>query len=125
MLFATTTPALHTQLWGHAGRSLERFLADTQRGCNNANCQLSQDEQSLTLSMDMPGVGKEHLSVAIEGNVVRIETKPDAPRQYRQSWELTQDIDATASEARMEHGVLTLKLAKVQPQSRATALAIH
>jgi HSP20 family molecular chaperone IbpA len=124
MLFATV-PTLHSQVLTNASRSLERFLNEAQRGCASSNCRLEQDERSVTLEVDLPGIGKEHLSIAIDGSVVRFETKPDAPRQYRQVWELAQEIDVAASEARMEHGVLTLKLAKLLPQSRATELAIR
>jgi HSP20 family molecular chaperone IbpA len=48
-----------------------------------------------------------------------------APRQYRKAYEFAQDVDAAASSARLEHGVLTLTLAKQVPESKATTLAIN
>ena len=85
---------------------------------------LQQDEKAYTLSLDLPGVAKEQLRIQIEESVVRIETIEGAPRSYRAAYEFDQDIDATASQARMEHGVLQLTLAKKLPVSKATELPI-
>lgn len=65
------------------------------------------------------------LSVGIEGAVVRIETKAEAKRPFKAAYELPQDIDVAGSEARLENGVLTLKLGKVAPVNRVQPLAIH
>ena len=46
-------------------------------------------------------------------------------RQYKAACELPQDIDVAKSEARLENGVLTLKLVKGQPESKAVKLAIN
>ncbi len=73
----------------------------------------------------MPGVTREQLTIGIEGAVVRIETLADAPRAYKQAYELPQDIDTTASTAKLENGVLTLTLAKKQPVSNVTHITIN
>ena len=73
----------------------------------------------------MPGIAKEQLTVGIEGAVVRIDSLAEAPRQFKAAYELPQDIDAAASSARLENGVLTLTLHKLAPQSKTTALVIH
>jgi len=59
------------------------------------------------------------------GNIIRIETLPEAKRQYKTAYELPQDIDVSASEAKLENGVLTLKLVKVQPADKTVKLAIN
>jgi HSP20 family molecular chaperone IbpA len=87
--------------------------------------QVTQDETSYTLSFDVPGIAKEQLSIGIEGNVVRIESLPEAPRQYTAAYELPVDIDVAHSEAKLEHGVLTLKLAKLVPVSQVKQLTIN
>jgi HSP20 family protein len=84
-----------------------------------------QDEKAFTLSFDVPGVSREQLLIGIEGNVVRLESKPESARKYKAAYELPQDIDATASEAKLELGVLTLKLSKKQPESKMTELVIN
>jgi HSP20 family molecular chaperone IbpA len=125
MFFATTAPAnFHRHLYGPAARSLERFLAETQNSSADKPCSIEQDESFYTLSFDVPGVSREQLNISIEGNIARIATKDGAPRQYRQAYELPQDIDIGNSEARLDLGVLTLKLGKKVPVSRVTELPI-
>jgi len=123
MLF---TPVIRRSAYVPAARTLDRFFdIAVPSAVATQNCQVEQDAQAYTLSFDVPGVSREQLSIGIEGNVVRLETLADAPRQYKAAYELPQDIDAVSSEARLENGVLTLKLAKVQPESRITRLTIN
>jgi HSP20 family protein len=111
-------------------RTLDRLLeqalvtptAGSKRTCR---AEVQSDDAGWTLALDVPGVGKEQLSIGIEGQVVRIETLADAPRQYRHAFELPQDIDATTSVAKLENGVLTLTLAKKQPMETSTRLTIN
>jgi HSP20 family molecular chaperone IbpA len=126
MFFATTTPAtFRSQMYAPAGRAFERFMEETQRANSQKSSKVEQDEQSFMLSFDLPGISRDQLTIGIEGNVIRLSTKEGAPRQYRHACELPQDIDAAQSEAKLELGVLTLKLAKVVPQSRVTELTIQ
>ncbi len=126
MFFATTAPAsFRRQVYSPAGRSLERFLAEAQLASRQKSCAVAQDDKSYTLTFDVPGIAKDQLNIGIEGSIVRIETKEGAPRQYKQAYELPQDIDAASSEARLENGVLTLKLGKQVPASRVTQLTIN
>lgn len=125
MFFATTTPVgLRHPLHSAAGRSLERFLTEAQSLSQRPSCSIEQDDSAYTLSFDLPGIAREQLTIGIEGAVVRIETVEGAPRRYKSAYELPQDIDVAASEARLEHGVLTLKLGKLSPASRMTTLTI-
>jgi HSP20 family molecular chaperone IbpA len=126
MFFATTAPAnLRRQAYSPADRSLERFLTETQLASRQKSCTVVQDDKSFTLTFDVPGIAKDQLNIGIEGSIVRIETKEGAQRQYKQAYELPQDIDATSSEAKLENGVLTLKLGKQVPVSRVTQLTIN
>ena len=126
MFFATTNqPQLRRQAYANAGRTLERFLDDTLRTNTNSAVAYTQDETSFTLTLDVPGIAKDQLNIAIEGAVVRIQSKDDAPRRYRAAYELPQEVDAALSEAKLENGVLTLKLAKKVPVSKATELTIQ
>lgn len=126
MFFATTAPAsFRRQVYSPAGRSLERFLSEAQLTSRQKSCTVAQDDKSYTLTFDVPGIAKDQLNIGIEGSIVRIETKEGAPRQYKQAYELPQDIDAASSEARLENGVLTLKLGKQVPASRVTQLTIN
>ena len=126
MFFATTTaPSLRRQSYPVAGRTLERWLDDALLSARRNSASFAQDDKSFTLSFDLPGVTREQLSIAIEGNVVRIETLEGTPRQYRSAYELPQDIDLATSEAKLENGVLTVKLGKQVAASSVTRLAIN
>ncbi len=124
MLF---TPVIRRSAFNPSLRSLDRFFdAALQAPAIQTNsCRIEQDDKAYTLSFDVPGVTREQLSIGIEGNVVRLESLPEAARQYKAAYELPQDIDAASSVAKLENGVLTLKLAKVQPESKVTKLTIN
>jgi HSP20 family molecular chaperone IbpA len=126
MFFTAAAPAtLRRHMYSPAGRSLERFLEEALVSNRQKAAAVEQDDKSFTLSFDVPGIGKEHLSIGIEGSVVRIETREGAPRQYKSAYELPLDIDVASSEAKLENGVLTLKLVKVVPVSKVSELVIN
>lgn len=105
-------------------RSFERFINDAfftapQRGVN-----VEQDDKAWTLSLDVPGLAREDITIGIEGAVVRIESKAEARRQLKAAYELPQDIDVAASTATLKDGVLTLTLAKQVPVSKVTQLEV-
>lgn len=64
-------------------------------------------------------------SNSLEGSVVKLESVEGAARQVRYTWDLGHEIDAANSKAKLEHGVLTLTLAKLEPQSKAVTLSIE
>jgi HSP20 family molecular chaperone IbpA len=78
MFFATTAqPQLRRHAYANTGRALERFMEDALRSSPNKPCAYSQDETTFTLNLDVPGVSKEQLAIAIEGAVVhRAATAP-------------------------------------------------
>ena len=117
MLFAPITPYHRPQI-----QAFERFLGEVLRSPVQ---QSAQNETSYQLSIDMPGVSREQIRIDIDGAVVRIETLPDAPRQYRGVYELAQEIDPQASNAKLENGVLSLTLVKRQPISTAQRLQVE
>lgn len=129
MFFATApshlSNGLRRQAYANTGRTVERFLDDALFSARKQGGAYSQDETAFTLTLDMPGIAKDQLSIAIEGALVRINSKEGAPRRYRAAYELPQDIDASQSEAKLENGVLTLKLVKKTPINNAAELSIQ
>jgi HSP20 family molecular chaperone IbpA len=105
-------------------RNFERFVNDAFFGNPAPRFQVEQDDKAWTVTLDLPGVAKEDLAIAIEGSIVRIETRKEARRQVKAAYELPQDIDADASGAKLENGVLTLTLAKQQPVSTARQIEV-
>lgn len=106
-------------------RSFERFVNDALAADSRRPVHVEQDEKTWTLTLDVPGLARDDLSIGIEGAVVRIESKAEAKRQLKAAYELPQDIDVATSEAKLENGVLTLKLGKLTPVSTVHALAIN
>ena len=126
MFFATTNPAFTgRQTFRQTSRSIDRFLDEAQQVRRQQNCAVEQDEKSFTLSFDVPGISREQLTIGIEGSVVRIQSKDDAQRKYRAAYELPTELDVANSQAKLENGVLTLKLAKLVPVSKASELVIN
>ena len=129
MFFATTAPAVFRR-YAHGSnanvsRSLERFLDDAIQSGRQTSASFEQDDTAFTLSFDVPGIAKDQISIGIEGNIVRIASKEGAPRQYKAAYELPQDIDPPASEAKLDNGVLTLKLVKKVVANPVSELAVH
>ena len=124
MIFtATTTP--RRSVYAPALRSLDRFLDDALTVARTAGANVTESDEAWTLSIDVPGVSREQLAISIDGATVKVETAKDAPRQYRKVYQFGQEIDAAASSAKLELGVLTLTLAKRRPEPSGTTLTIQ
>ena len=123
MIFA---PVIRRAAYAQAPRSadlaLQRFLLGA---ASSAGCSVTQDDKATTVQLDVPGLAREQLAISIEANVVRVNSVEGAPRQVQRTWELAADIDAANSSAKLENGVLTLTLARVAPESKATTLTIQ
>jgi HSP20 family protein len=110
-------------VWSRAD-AFDRFFSDAFDGAAQRS-QVESDDTSITLTLDVPGLSKEQLTIGIEGRIVRIASKDDAPRSFKATYKLGSDVDAAQSEAKLENGVLTLKFAKIAPESRQTLLTIN
>ncbi len=103
----------------------ERFMSDIFGGFRSPWQAMEEDDSSWTVTMDLPGVAREHLSVTTEGRVVRIETTPEAKRQIKGVYEMPQPIRPDGCEAKLENGVLTLKLAKQEPATPGRQIPVN
>jgi HSP20 family molecular chaperone IbpA len=115
MFFA---PAIRTRTFVPAqsvDRSFERFLNDSFFNPAYGGLKVEQSDDSWTLSLDVPGVSREHLTIEVDGTVVRVQTVDDAQRQFKAAYELPAEIDPEATSAKLENGVLTLTLGKKKP----------
>ena len=130
MIFA---PMIRRAAYAQAPRSadlaLQRFLmgalAQPAATAPAAGCSVTQDDKATTLQLDVPGLAREQLSISIEGQVVQVQSVEGASRKVQRAWELPTEIDASASTAKLENGVLTLTLVRLEPVSKATTLTIH
>jgi len=108
--------------------ALQRFLLDALPAAparRAPDYTVAQNDQATTLQLDVPGLAREQLQITIEGAQVQVKNTEGAPRLVNRAWELPTAIDAAASTARLENGVLTLVLAKQPPVSKAVELTVH
>jgi HSP20 family protein len=91
---------------------------------------VKENEAAYTVHAEVPGVAKEDIQVAIDGNLVSLraevsqkdeQTRDDkllrSERFYgavERSFHLPMEIDSTLAKARYDNGVLTLTLPKKQ-----------
>ena len=131
MIFA---PVIRRAAYANAPRSadlaLQRFLmgaleTPARASPSTAVCTATQNDKATTLQLDVPGLAREQLQISIEGNVVKLQSVAGAPRQVQRAWELADEIDATASTAKLENGVLTLTLARMVPTDKSVQLVVH
>lgn len=122
---------LATPIIRHVARpdaALQRFMQAATNPAStsslNADFSFSSTEDATTLSVDVPGLAREQLQLRIEDNMVHLQNVEGAPRQVRRSWELPHDIDAAASSAKLDLGVLTLTLVRKKPVDKAVTLNI-
>lgn len=105
-------------------RSFERFVNGALLANPTTAATVEQDDTSWTVSLDVPGVTRDELSIGIEGAVVRIESRAEAKRRVKAAFELPLEIDTAGSQASLENGVLTLKLGKLLPKNKVHQLSI-
>ena len=118
------TPILRTATRSDA--ALQRFMqAATAAQPLNADFHVSQSEEATVLAIDVPGLSREQLQLRIEDHMVHLHSIEGAPRHVRRSWELPHEIDAAASTAKLDLGVLTLTLARRKPVDKTVVLNIN
>lgn len=113
------------------------FRAEPFAGNNSAGVQIkvdvAEDEKNYTVHAEIPGVKKDEINVAIDGNQVTItaevkreKTAKEGARVLRselytgrayRSFVLGQEVDEVTAEARYADGVLELVLPKKVAQS--------
>jgi HSP20 family protein len=103
---------------------LERFMRDTFGIAMPAFHEIDEDEQSWTLQIDVPGVPRNQLRVQISGRTVEVDTEKDCARQLRAIYQLPAEVDAERTQAHLQDGVLTLKLAKAE-SAVARRIEVH
>lgn len=101
---------------------------------------IKEDGNAYTVHAEIPGVGKDDIHVGVEGAVVTISAEVKQQDQQSKdekvlrteryygsvsrSFQLPQDVDASACKAKYENGVLVLSLPKRQ-QATTKRVAIE
>lgn len=149
-----TKPLVRRDLFGAPFGSLfDEFLADFGRDwmapmrwtpelplVARARMDVVDKGASYEVTVDLPGVKKEDINVAVEGARVSITAESKTEKEvkegervlhseryaarYARSFELPAEVTETGADARFDNGVLTLTLPKREPVA-AKRLAIH
>src|SRR3990167_8239566 len=100
MIFA---PVARRSTFNNAPRSadlaLQRFLLGSFSNAapaRSAGVTVTQDDKATTLQLDVPGLAREQLQIAIEGNVLRLSSVEGALRPVPRARHLAAAIDAAA-----------------------------
>lgn len=107
--------------------ALQRFMQVATNAVQQPlqDFQVSYTDDATTLAVDVPGLRRDQLQLRIEDNMVHLQSVEGAPRQVRRSWELPHEIDAAASSAKLDLGVLTLTLQRTKPVDKTVTLNIE
>jgi HSP20 family protein len=87
-----------------------------------------EDGAGITVLADLPGVGREDLSIGVDGRTLTIEAPlrlgeanslvsvyaEVRANHFRRSFELSSDLDTTRIDAGLRDGVLTLRIPKLE-----------
>lgn len=117
-------------------RTLERLFDDSfgtdsrevAQALRSPALDVTESDAAYTVRLDMPGVAKDAVKITIEGRRVNVEAEPVKAEEkkegervlhrerstahFTRTFSLPQEINESDSNARMEHGVLTLTLVK-------------
>jgi len=74
----------------------------------NVNYIVTSDDQSLTLTVDLPGVKKSDLHVETSGQSITIKAKR-GKEDFAATYKICKDYSIDQPDAHLEDGVLTLK----------------
>ena len=96
---------------------------------------VTDNDADYVAVLDMPGVAKEDVKITVDGRRITVQAEPgkaagadDGARlihrerpalAYTRRFVLPADVEQAATQARLEHGVLTLTLPKLRARSAA------
>jgi len=82
---------------------------------------LGEDENSYTVSVDIPGIPPENVEINLDGNCLIVSGKSSSEvdsgarnRIFKRVWSLPGEVDLESINAEIKHGVLTLTLPKTE-----------
>ena len=78
-----------------------------------------ESDDAWILRLDLPGFAKEDIALTVTDNTLKLaaETPADRPfgGKFERQWQLGETVDLTSISAKLENGVLELRLAKKTP----------
>ncbi|MGE8448447.1 MAG: Hsp20/alpha crystallin family protein [Comamonas sp.] len=117
------TPLMHRSAYAVSPSAMDAALQRFLQATTNAQDRVQQDGQVFSISVDVPGLSRDQLRIELQDKTVRLASIEGAPRSVQRAWKLPASIDAAASKASLENGVLTLVLSTNQPSTQTLAIA--
>ncbi len=117
------TPLMHRSAYAVSPSAMDAALQRFLQATTNAQDRVQQDGQVFSISVDVPGLSRDQLRIELQDKTVRLSSIEGAPRTVQRAWKLPASIDAAASKASLENGVLTLVLSTNQPSTQTLAIA--
>jgi HSP20 family protein len=99
----------------------------------NPRIDISEDEQSLNVVAEIPGIKKDNLKITLQDNILTIEgekKKGDEVKEknyyrservfgnFKRCFTLPSEVDSEKVEAKFEDGVLKINIKKLEPQPK-------
>jgi HSP20 family protein len=119
--------------WTRLNRMMDeafgRWNGETVGSAWIPSCDVREDQEHLTITLDLPGVKPEDVKLSLENNVltVRGERRQEAEQKeerwhryersygsFERSFTLPSTVDPERVQATTDHGVLTIQIPKVE-----------
>jgi HSP20 family protein len=141
MTALTRTDKMFDDLFPEFFRRFARMPAPIE-GPADIRVEVKEDDKGYEVRAEVPGAKKEDIRVAIDGNVVSISTEVKHEKEEKapggkrtlvrelyygscaRSFTLPHEVDAKASTAKLDNGVLTLRLPRAS-ESASRSLKIE
>ncbi len=122
---------------------IQRYFGDFSNFGFNMNenfyprIDISEDENSINVSAEIPGVKKENIKITLQDNILTIEgeKKKDSEQKeknffrsermfgsFKRSFTLPEEVDYDSIEAKFEDGMLRIQMKKLIPKVKSEKL---
>lgn len=113
---------LFDELFWNGFGALENF------NVNYSSPKITSKDGNLLLEIALPGYSKDEVNVTIEGRTLIIEANIESSNEtyfkkpFKKMYELNEKIDTDNIEAKLENGLLTLKMIKSEKITKINIL---
>lgn len=122
---------------------IQRYFGDFSNFGFNMNenfyprIDISEDENSINVSAEIPGVKKENIKITLQDNILTIEgeKKKDSEQKeknfyrsermfgmFKRSFTLPEEVDSENVEAKFEDGMLRIQMKRLAPKVKSEKL---
>lgn len=85
-------------------------------------------EDEILIEVPLVGMVRENVSVDVTNNVLAVDAKTDGKtryaRNFQQKWILTQDSDLDNITAKLENGLLSVRIPRIKPVKKVINVSV-